>query len=516
MRITLSVILVFISLVAFSQDVTINWGALSKEEVQLRGLIKLNDEESISLSVQKEGKGKKVIWNAFLTRYNKLEQNKVVPLINTMENTFYESLLQVGGKIYVVINVDTDNDVPDLFIQELNKETLEPAGKPLKIGSFGTVPASEILTHPYIISPDGNKILFRGKIPKTKAKDAEYVFIQYDATMKEEWRNSYSVKGERDYLHSFNFMNDGTLLCLSNIKLEKKNPLGFDVSILLFNKNLKKPSQTPIIVKSNAVTSMKIVSQENDEYKMFGMYTHQYGYGHKGYFTADFNSTDKSFKVKVAEDFSRSLLKILDKQDQAYASSDVIAYGFRPVSSIQKSNGSIDHIIECQSRETIGNSTQFGTGTNSWTFETASYYYTNHSLLVVNVDAGGKSRLTFIPKFQCASYQNRLANGFMTMPYKDKLLFFYNDWKKNIEYSNEDVKLLGCPSNFKKSSFIMNTLQADGSFQRKILFDNDERGFYPAISYFIRVTDNKIIVVGQNAQDKDDRAAHVLGVMEIK
>jgi len=182
MRLILLLLLFLFYFSSFSQEVTIKWGALSKDEVQLKGLVKLNNEESISLSVQKEGKGKKATWTGFLTRYNNLEQDKVVPLINTMENASYESLMQVAGRLYVVINVDTDSDVPDLFIQELNKETLEPAAKPVKIGSFGVLAAdTNILPHPYIISPDGNKILFRGRISKTKIKDAEYIFMQYEA-----------------------------------------------------------------------------------------------------------------------------------------------------------------------------------------------------------------------------------------------------------------------------------------------------------------------------------------------
>jgi hypothetical protein len=258
-----------------------------------------------------------------------------------------------------------------------------------------------------------------------------------------------------------------------------------------------------------------VINETTGGYRLFGLFAHVAGRGHSGYFTANVDAAQKQATITIKENFDLSLLQRLAKQEEAFNQPLHAIGAFRPLYVSEQANGDVHVVLENRSRDPlqhIRDSRNLG----KRIIPESDIVWLNQSILDIILRKDGSSQVNLFSKQQYSDGTDRLGSGFAFLAPGKDLYFFFNGWRKNIENDKPVERNSFGFSDYSKTSFVMATMENDGTAQRKILFDNKPNGFYPAVVHFYKVNDKKMILVGQTGLDPQDVSKEVLGMLEIK
>ena len=129
------------------------------------------------------------------------------------------------------------------------------------------------------------------------------------------------------------------------------------------------------------------------------------------------------------------------------------------------------------------------------------WHFFNGALLVINLNADNSLKwATVIPKIQhTAGKQQRRYGSFYSMPFQDKLLFFYNDNAENVnELKYESKKFVSKAQEMKAATTLVATLDAEGKLTKQLIPGTESAsGFTVVASEMVPLGGGKLLCVAR-------------------
>lgn len=508
-----TLLLVFATLYSLAQEPVVTWKEISKEESQFKAIVA--DPRSgnlVKLSLQREGKKKNTKWNALLTKYDgSLNMLHSTALASPTEEGRYEYLFQVGDKSYAVFRKPENDAVYSFSVQQIDLESLQPVGKLIPVGTFQVIANKAVNSKPYLLSSDGKRVLFSGFVQDEKAKTSGFILAQFDENMQEQWRKSLS-NSKSDYHRIIGLTNQGVAICYKAEYSSGKSPESKVTLLQVSGSGETDP--IPVEVPGQYVNAVYLMNETAGGYRLFGLTAQMAGRGHSGYFTADVDLKAKKLHVIAKDNFSLSLLQKLAKREEAFNQPLHATPSFLPIEIMTR--GDVTHVLlEASGRDPLQHIRDSRNAGKRFIPE-SEIVWINGSILEIRLSSDGSSSVNHFYKEQYTDATDMLGSGFAVLMPKDDLIFVYNGWRRNIENDKPVERNAFGYSEYNKSSLIYSKMEADGSTERKVLFDNKPNGFYPAVAHFFKLNDKKLILVGSTSLDPQEVSKEALGILELR
>ena len=139
-----------------------------------------------------------------------------------------------------------------------------------------------------------------------------------------------------------------------------------------------------------------------------------------------------------------------------------------------------------------------------------SYRYGD--IVDLSIKPNGSTVITRIPKLQ-SSTNVRIYSNFQALPYKDKLLLFYNDDRdnldRNIEKKPDDLDKFG------KSILAMASIDAKGNLTRSAVLDHKEMDLTTCIRECHPIDNSRIGLYALKGGGVFSSAKDMVGILEV-
>ncbi len=510
-----------------AQKATIIWEKENVEKESEGELIAMDNGEYIKISYEiKPAGGFRPMDIYTATVIKKLDSNF---------NTIKSNKIPFKEKTYFADEYFKFNNVlyrrPTSYIanataQKINTNTLEADGEVIDLGTIETARRTGLLgfempINNFLESKDKSKFLVLSVSAYDKKKKTTYTMSVYENNMKRVW----DKKIELPYLDNVSvyydcfITNEGKVGIITKqydteIKREdisddyKKLPT-YKTKIFLYNATDANPKEILIDVENKFVHTVDVTTEDaNGNITLFGLYkTIQNGFI-EGYFLSSLNINNNTASSVKKEDIPKDILQAISA-DLGYNEPSTRKLVYRCTHNIAGNN---HYIFEFYTKEFL---------TPGVGFKVSGTQYTYGDILDICFSkTSNKSTFIRIPKYQSAgdfiSY-----SGFKSIAVNNKLYFFYNDNKKNIEtdltkapenyYATRKPKLIVNPFKLAKEAkkanegtsfmnqnggedgaFVMATVDESGTLKREVIIDEKQQGITPCVINSIRLNKNKI------------------------
>jgi hypothetical protein len=512
---------------ATAQKVTIAWGEEGKKELTFWNFLKGQGTDMIKLCLDAKLFKKKV--TPVLTRYDdKLTVQAESAISVDEDNIVFNNLFSVKGKIFLITTqYDKETKTTTYFAQAMNIQTLNPEGKVINLGAFDAVKKSSQSSVGFELSADSTKVLMFGTAPYDKKANQKYYMAVLDNNMKKLWDKSVELPYLDKYitLQDELVTNDGRVVVMlkhydqevtkETVKVDGNKVPSYKTKMLLYDQANDKPVEYLLDLNDKFVHSLQLVSDNTADIVLFGLYKEKHDGHITGFFTATFDKKTNKTSVTNLNKFPDDLVAQIriDKQGSDKEKDPGLDGSFKLRGVEERANGSKDFVLEYYSEIFYPGSYTFG-GLNGGSSYTPPHWDYNYGDIIdINLQKNGKTIIGRIPKMQESTNVNAFSN-FKLLPYKDKLLVFYNDDDDNI---NRDInKKPDALSRFNKSDFVMGTFDSNGNVTRDILFKNKDNKLTTATRECVQLDKNRIGLYAQKFAGMFSAAKDMVGIMTIE
>jgi hypothetical protein len=509
------ILLLLVTNYSFAQTAKLKWSEESKVDNIYNSFVKGTDNDIIKLCFSK--KGNKTIEPVF-SRFDKnLKLVNEESYLADSEGTKFNEFKNIGGKLFLFTNYyDKSSKTKEFFSQSINIKTLTVEGDKQSLGVFDAVKASNQSDISTILSADSSKVLIMNEAPYEKNEAEKFDIGVYNTQMKKLWNKTITLpyKDKSVTLFGSIVTNDGKVGVLlkhydqNDKRGEGKNAPAYTIKLLLYSKESDAIKEIAINLGNKFMHSISTLSEKENEILMFGLYrTKTYG-NINGYFTTKIDVKNTKAEVTNMNEFSSKLSSLVDLDNQGSDNDKDPGLGsnFRLVKTINRENGAIDHILEFAFWTIVTSMPNPSTG-----ITTRTKLYKSGDIIDICINKDGKTVVTRIPKAQTSGYD--IYSGFQVLPYKDKLVFFYNDDESNIKTElNKRVKGFNMSNNVE---FVMATIDKDGNLFREILIDHKSSKNIIAVNASFRIDKNKIALYA-NHFNLFASAKDLVGILELE
>jgi hypothetical protein len=522
----LSIYLSFLGILAFGQvkskKVSILWG---KEERESRKST-LNDVVGYDQTGIYAIKTKSGLYGfgstLTLVHYNnKMSQAKAVKLDLKEQNKSlnFEYILQLHNELYLFSSFRNQKQKKNyLFVQTINKNTLQPAGKPKKIAEIdysGKLKYNSGEFH-YEISRDSSKVLIYYKTPFDKGENEKFGFNVFDSEFTMLWHKEVTLpyKEELFDVEDYEVSNNGNVYLLGLIykdkrKKKRKGEPNYKYQILNYSNNGESLTEYPVEIKGKFLTDMQIAVNPDQDIICGGFYSNVGSFSIKGSYFLKINGKTKEITHKAFREFGIDFItqNMTSRQEaksrrKAKKGKDVELYEYDLDDIILREDGGAVLVGE-QYYISMVVSTYT---TNGVTTRTTSYIYNYNDIIVVNLTPEGNIDWTEkIPKRQSTSNDHGFFSSYALSVVKDKLYFIFNDNPKNLFYKGEG-KLYDFIGR-KNSLIVMVELDSQGNQTREALFTAREADILTRPKVCEQILPSEMVIYGQ--RKKSHRFAKV-------
>lgn len=502
----LSVVLFLVSVqLANAQKINMVWGQESKSDVTYHSFVRGSNGDLIKLCF--EEKGREVL--PILTRYNtKLEEQTVKNIMVSEDNVKFDRLLGIKGNLFFYTNIYNKKEKnTSFYCQPLNVNTFTFDGSNQNLGAMDAIRKSEQSTVGYAISEDSTKVLMIGLTPFVKNDAEKYYIAVYDSGMKKQWENTVALPFKDKFVAILGQIvtNDGKVAILlkhydkettdEDIRKNGKRIPAYTTKILVYDKGETAPHEYIVNIGDKFVHSLKIAGDAGNGLTLFGLYKQKSEGFVNGYFISNINTASKTVSTTNINPFPEGLLEMVktDKQGSDDGKDAGLAEHFKFVKMVTRDNGDRDFLVEY--REVINSP------------RSAYILYKCGDIIDVNVKKDGRNVIARIPKMQVSVDDDYLS--FKAMPYKDKLLLFYNDDDENV---TKDLSKKPDPTSFpviteygfslggKHAVLCMASIDGDGNLSRKVLVDKEASKYVTAVNVSFFTEKNKIALYAKKGR----------------
>ena len=487
----ITLIITGLCLNVMAQKVVFNWGEESKNDLTQESFVRGQNNDLIKLCF--EYKGKKAL--PIITRFSPqlAEQANNTITVNE-ENVKFSSFFSAKNSLHFLTRIyDKKNRYTTYYCQPLDILTLKPKGANITLGSYDAKKESEQTDISYQLSKDSSRVLMFGVAPYDKKETEKYSMTVFDYDMKKIWSNVVELPYKDKYVDILSQLvtNDGRVGIIIKhydretldewVRVKGEKVPSYSIKLLLYSSETPKPSEF-IVNPGKFIHSIDLAEETVDDITMFGLFTSKAEGNVDGFFTVNLNKNTKKVSKASLNSFPQALLELIgnDKQGSDSKRDPGLGGYFSFKQLITRENGDKDYLLELSYLVNTVNKYGQVIGT--------THYYGN--IIDINIKENGIIAITRIPKLQ-VSARGTSYLGFEALPYKDKLLIFYNDDIDNIE---KDINKKPEPLKFgrENANFVMATISPDGHINRKVLIDKTQTKFTVATRSSFRIGQRKI------------------------
>lgn len=522
-------LLLLASNLIYAQKVTVTWGEEGKKELEYVSLVKGQGSDMVKLCFETHGGGgffaKKKTITPILSRYNnKLAQVGEEEYGADDKDISFNTLLSVKGKIFMFTSqYDKDSKSTNFYCQPINSTSLKAEGGVISLGSFDAINKTSQTTVGFQVSKDSSKILMFGLAPYRKNENETYYMAVYDNTMKKQWDNTVSLPYPDKFIKVLSSIvtNDGKVgviikhydqeVTKESVKGDGSRMPSYKVKFLLYEAKNNKPGEYVLDLKDKFVHEIRLTNDNNNNFMLFGLYKSNHNGYINGYFLTTIDKQTKAVTLNKMEAFPEDLIELIKKDKQASdrESDPGLHTQFTLADIIDRGDGSKDYLVEYYKSELIVNNYYDG---HSWHY--SSYWlYHYGDIIDINGRETGKTVFTRIPKLQI-SKEKVLYSHFKALPYKDKLLLFYNDDRDNVDRDlskrPDDVVKFG------RSILMMATIDNKGTITRESLYDHRKMDLTTCVNECCILDNSHIGLYALKGGGVFSSAKDMIGILEVK
>lgn len=524
-------LLEFLFLTFFSvnaQKVKVTWGEVSKIELDYKSFVNGSGSDMIKLCTESNGGGlfsKKTI-TPVLARYNdKLTELNVRKYEVDNSGISFKNLLSIKGKVFMFTSeYDKETKSTIYYSQEIDIKNLNPIGKPINMGSFEALNKTSTSSVDFIISKDSTKLMTLAFSPFSKKGNEKYYMAVYDNNMKKMWENTVELPYMDKYIKVLNSIvtNDGKVgiiikhydkeVTSESVKGDDSRIPSYITKFLLYEKDNKTPKEYVLNTNEKFIHALKLTNDLNNNLTLFGMYKNKYNGYVSGFFTTNINTLTKEVSSSKMEAFPDALVDQIqiDKQGSDKDKDPGLSTYFSLEKIIDRADGSKDYILEFSRVIFHQGTTMYVNGRTS---TTPSYWtYDYGDIIDINIKKDNKIFITRIPKMQ-SSRNSCIYSNFQVLPFNDKLVFFYNDEKDNID--RDIAKKPDDVSKFGKSVLAMAVIDAKAGLTRTIIYDHRDMDLTTCIRESRPLDSKRIGLYAQKGGGLFSSSKDMIGILEI-
>jgi hypothetical protein len=547
-------IAVLLSSLVNAQQVKITWGEEGKKELEFRSLVNGPGNDMVKLSFENHGGYfQKKTSTPFLFRYDgKLSESNVREYKADEDGIRFNNLVSVKNKIFLFSSqYDKSNKSTAYFCQAVNPSTLNPEGSVINLGSFDAKGKNDETSISFQLSKDSSKIMLFGLSPYSKKENEKYYMAVYDNTMHKLWDNTVELPYKDKYIKVLSkaITSDGKVgviikhydqdVTKESVKGDAGRVPSYKAKFLLYENGVKNPTEYVLNINDKFIETLTLSGDSNGDLSLFGLYKGKHNGHINGYFLADINKDTKAITTKKMETFPEELVELVKKDKQASdKEKDPGLYDeFDLVQVVERADGSKDYLLEYYKVIEHSSSSSSSLGGMTRTTDRTYYEYNFGDIIDINVKKSGPTLCTRIPKLQISyshavttsgfgfsfsfkpsraslSYGVSWYSSFKALPYKDKLLLFYNDDRDNVD--RDITKRPDDVVKFGRSVLMMATVDTKGGVSRQSLLDHKKMDLTTCVNESCVLDNNRIGLYALRGAGVFSAARDMVGILEVR
>ncbi len=515
--------------VAKAQKVQITWGQESKTELTFNSFVKGKGGDMIKLGFEEHGGGmfsKKSITPVLVRYTDKLEEAAVRSFEVEDKNIKFNNLLSVKNKLYMFTSqYDKDNKATNYFAQQIDIVSLNPIGSSISLGTFDAINKSSTTTVGYSLSSDSSKILMFGEAPVSKKENQKYYLGVYDADMKKQWEQTIELPYLDKYIDILDHIvtNEGKVGVLikhydQEVKKEAISSDGekvpaYKTEFIFYDKAKGKPTEYTLDFNGKFVHKLQVTADNGKSLYLFGLYKNKYNGYVAGFFAATIDKETNQVTTTKLSAFPQELIDQMKKDNQGSnrQKDPGLASEFTLAQIVDKKDGSKDYLLEYTSEVFVPGSSYYSDGV--WHNNPSYWKYSYGDIIDLAVKANGNVVITRIPKMQ-STINIRFYSNFKALPYKDRLVIFYNDDGDNL--TRDIAKKPEAVTRFGKSVLAMAVVDDKGALTRTVIQENKDAKLVTAIRECALIDNFTIGLYAQRGMGFFTSAKDMAGILQIK
>jgi len=421
---------------------------------------------------------------------------------------------------YVVRN--KASNMSELYVREINKNTLMPEAQRLKLGEADEGRVSRGISFNFRTSRDSSKVVISFSFPNEEQAETSVGFIVVDEQLQLLWKKVVTVPHPRDLfsVESFKVDNAGNVYLLGISYKEKrrskrKGKPNYSYEVVAWSKQGEEMKTYPIALEDRFLTDMQIEIVENrgpatsGDLICAGFYSEKNTFSVKGtyFLTVDLNNREirtKSFKEfgldfivqNMSEREANRAIKRSERGDEPEL------YEFDLDKLLVGRDGSAILIGEQYFMEET-TSTNFINGRATYT---TTYHFYYNDIIAVKISPQGQIEWAEkVSKNQHTINDGGFYSSYTLAILKGRICFFFNDHPENVGYKGVGRPI---PYRARESVVILASLDQKGQQTRQAVFALRDVEVVMRPKVCEQVTNREVILFGQRR--KKQQFARVL------
>ena len=402
--------------------------------------------------------------------------------------------------------IDKDKKKNILFLQTINKKTMVPDGKLVKVAELDYDKKRATGSFIYKNSRNSDKLLVVCVPPKTKDEEEDFNdLIVFDSNLDIVWNNRLTNKYPKTVFSPIKWVvdEDGNAYILGKLYKDKikevsKGIQNFDYHIIAYTNKGQNTIDYEVKIPEKFVTEITFTIDDKKDIVCSGFYSKDNLRSIDGCFYLKLDPATKKVKMTNFKEFDLDFLTegMSEKQESKARKKDekgkdveLMDYDLDKI--IIKEDGGC--ILIGEQYKVVSRTVSNGKST----YTTTTYYY--NDIIVVNISSEGRIEWAKkIPKRQSS------ADGGVYLSYglavtKDKIRIIFNDDAKNI-----DPKRQGDWEKYYKGDkngiVTLATIRMDGAITREKLFDISDAEVVIKPTVCKQYSDEEIILFGEKSK----------------
>jgi hypothetical protein len=383
----------------------------------------------------------------------------------------FEDLVMVGGKLYFLTSFNNRGRRKNyLFRQEVDKKTLQPNRKLIKMGEIDSRDEYRDGAFSLVVSSDSSNVLVYSQLPYERRQPERFNFQVFDQDFNLKWTKDIALPyADGGFtVEEYRVDDEGNVYLLgiiySDSRLERGGSPTYQYTILAYRNNGEDFQEYRVGLKEKFVTDLTFRIDRKGDLVCTGFYSERGTTSVKGtyYFKLNAETSEVVTQGLMAFDFEfltedlsdRSKRRAAEAEREGDKERSPELYRFSLDELILRSDGGALLVAEQFYR--YERMFRYWDGT----FRT-DYFYHYNDIIVVNIKPNGEIEwATRIPKRQETINDGGYYSSYAMSIVRDKIYLIFNDNPRNFREGNDRLYNY----NGKNSVIALVELRKDGNY----------------------------------------------------
>ena len=397
-------------------------------------------------------------------------------------------------------NHNKKTDQLDIYYQVLDQSTLISSASPQLIAS---VPSSSVFKYgsfDLIRSPDRSKLVLVKQPPYDKNNPDRISAVVFEAGMKKLWEKDFALPYSDKLFATERYVTDngGNFYLMGRLYedkvVEKRDGKpNYTYHIIAWYNQGETMKENLISMKDHFITDLTMKIANNGNIVCGGFYSDAGTFSIRGTYFATIDFATQQISLQGIREFEKDFLAQFMNSSKAEKGKELDNYNLDNM--ILRSDGGVLLLAE-QFYITQSTSTTYINGIPQ---TSTTYYYHYRSIIVVNVNPDMTiAWATKIPKEQITRDDGGYFSSYSFMITGSNIYIVFNDNPKNLSIKDA-MKIY--PYNRSQSVAMLVTLNANGEWNKSVLFSNKDKGVILKPSVAEQVSENEMVIYAELGKD---------------